>query len=155
MKRVLILCILTLGLVFCNCSTLQKTSNSKNGKFETEWLNLKCFQTISNEDTFSSCLCFSNEKSSFSTDVYYIVSFTCPGKEKPEVFFDGKTFNRSFVFVGTYTYVTKKDEDVKTVRAYIPKKNFYELYEYNSRYLKEALDLLLSYNVLKNVAIGQ
>lgn len=130
------------GVTFNSCSSQQFTTTT-NDKNKTQWLYIKCFQGLNNDSEYSDCLARND-----IWDVFYIVSFTCPGKEKGDIYYDGKSLSGNYVFVGTYSYVTK-DNISKTVQAYMPKDNFYELYNYDKEYLKRLLDIVLSYNAIQ------
>lgn len=136
-----------LGYVLNSCSPQQFALNTTAHKSihnnKVQYLNIKCFQTLSNSHLCSECLA-SNDY----LDVFYIVNFTCPGKSKSEIYYDGKNIRGNYVFVGTYSYETKK-ESIKTVQAYMPKDNFQEFYEYNKSELKGLLDIVLSYNAMQ------
>lgn len=140
MKRLLSILIITTGILFNSCAT---TNYSSNNKFKSKYLNIECFQTLGNESNFSCCLA-----KDYKWDVYYIVNFICPDNSKFEIYYDGKSLSGYYIFVGTYSYKTK-DDSQKTVQAYMPKDNFYELYNYDSTLLKEYLDIMLSYNVIE------
>lgn len=143
-----VLCFITLGSLFCGCTLFQQTSNTTDGTYNTtnekgeQWLSLKCFQTLGNADEYSCCLARND-----NWDVFYIVNFTCPTRKKTEVYYDSKTLNGKYVFVGTYTYESK--EGSKTVRAYMPKDNFSEWCDYDKNTLIGLLDIVLSYNSIK------
>ena len=130
------------GVTFNSCNSQQFTS-ATNDKFKTQWLSLMCFQALCNTSEYSDCLARND-----NWDVFYIVSFTCPGKDKGDIYYDGKSLYGKFVFVGTYSYVTKENSS-KTVQAFMPKDNFYELYDYNKEHLKHLLDIVLSYNAIQ------
>ena len=133
------------GVTLNSCSSQQFTTTTTNDNNKTQWLSIKCFQALSNTSEYSECLARND-----NWDVFYIVSFTCPGKDKDkgDIYYDGKSLSGSFVFVGTYSYVTK-NESSKTVQAYMPKDNFYELYNYDKEHLKRLLDIVLSYNAIQ------
>lgn len=69
--------------------------------------------------------------------------------KKNEVYYDDKTLNGKYVFVGTYTY--ESNEGIKTVQAYMPKENFREWYDYDKKTLIDLLDVVLSYNIVKSL----
>ena len=130
------------GVTFNSCSPQQFTTTT-NDKNKTQWLSLKCFQALGNTSEYSDCLARND-----NWDVFYVVSFTCPGKDKGDIYYDGKSLYGSYVFVGTYSYVTK-DNLSKTVQAYMPKDNFNELYNYDKEHLKRLLNIVLSYNAIQ------
>lgn len=140
---VIVVCLLTLGSTFSSCAYLQPTTNNRTANGEA-WLSLKCFQALSNTSTYSDCLAWNA-----NYDVFYIVHFTCPTSKKTEVYYDDKSLNGKYVFVGTYTYESK--ERTKTVRAYMSKENFSEWYEYDKNTLIDLLDVVLSYNSVKSM----
>lgn len=138
----IIFCLIAFGILFSGCAYLQPTTDKTTVTGE-EWLSLKCFQTLGNASNYSDCLAWNS-----NYDVFYIVNFTCPASKKNEVYYDGKSLNGKYVFVGTRTYQSKEGE--RTVRAYMPKENFREWCEYDKNLLVELLDIVLSYNSLKS-----
>ena len=64
------------------------------------------------------------------------------------MYYDGKNISGAYVLVGTYTYETKGG-DTKTVQACRKKNNYNDLYNYDKEFLKELLDIALSYNLVK------
>ena len=138
-----------LCMIFSSCEVQQyatdntTTSDTTDNSFKTKWLYIKCFQTLSNTSDYSYCLANDSD-----WDVYFIINFTCPGKDKYEIYYDKKNMNGSYVFVGTYTY-ENKESGTKTVPAYMPADNFQELYFNHRNYLKRLLDYVLSYNIIK------
>lgn len=130
-----------MGIVFCGCSNLRHFSN-KTDKYETKWLNVECFQTLDNVEEASCCL--ARDKNS---NVYFIINITCPTGTKGELYYDGKQLMGKYVFVGTYSYISRGGD--KTVQAYMPIGNYRELYDYSPEYLKKMLDIELSYNAVK------
>ena len=133
------------GVTFYGCSSQKTTTKTTtNEKSNTRRLFITCFQALNNSSEYSDCLA-----RNYDWDVFYIVSFTCPGKDKGDnIYFDGKSLTGDYVFVGTYSYVTK-DKNSKTVQAFMPKDNFYELYNYDKEHLKRLLDIVLSYNAIQ------
>ena len=140
MKRLSCIVLIATGILFNSCAT---TNYSSNNSYKSKYLNIKCFQALSNTSEYSSCLA-----RDYDFNVYYIVNFTCPGKSKYELYYDDKSITGYYVFVGTYTYETREERQ-KTVQAYMPKDNFYELYNYDRTLLKGYLDIVLSYNVIE------
>ena len=145
LKYIRLFFILIIGHITISSCSLQQLSatqtDTQNNK--VSFLNIKVFQTLSNSKVLSQCLA---RNSNF--DVFYILSFTCPGKEKNEIYYDGKNISGRYVFVGTYSYETKQKIE-KTVQAYMPKDNFDDYYEYNKSELKDLLDIALSYNAIQ------
>lgn len=129
--RFVLMLLLGFALNSCNMQQYAITLNGVHNN-RVEYLQIKCFQTLSNSPSYSECLA-RNDK----FDVYYIVNFTCPGKSKSEIYFDGKNIRGNYVFVGTYSYVSKQEIN-KTVQAYMPKDNFKEYYEHNKSELKKS-----------------
>ena len=138
----LLFCLIACVILFSSCAVEMQQSNY-SGTYEKKYLYIECFQTFYNTSEVSSCLAKDS-----TWDVYYIVNMTCPTGKKTEVYYDGKSLNGSYVFVGTYTY-ENKNGDSKTVRAYMPEYNFREWQNYNKDGLISLLDVLLSYNALK------
>lgn len=134
--------------MFCSCALFQQTSYTTDDIYHTtnekgeQWLSLKCFQALDNAAEYSYCLARDE-----NWDVFFIVNFTCPTSKKTAVYYDGKSLNGKYVFVGTYTYESK--EGSKTVRAYMPKDNFGEWCVYDKKTLIGLLDIVLSYNSIK------
>ena len=134
------------SIMFSGCALFQPIDKNNNKDNTTvngeEWLSLKCFQTLSNAPEYSQCLAWNS-----NYDVHYIVNFTCPTSKKNVVFYDDKSLTGKFVFVGTYTYESKDGQ--KTVRAYMFKDNYNEWFVYDKETLIQLLDIVLSYNAVK------
>ena len=136
MKKVLFICLVMAGL-FVSCGVEQHTTNNKGHLF------IEVFQTLSNGENSSTCLARNS-----NWDIFYIISLDCPDKTTHEMYYDGKNISGAYVLVGTYTYETKGG-DTKTVQACMKKNNYNDLYNYDKEFLKELLDIALSYNLVK------
>lgn len=141
MRRFLLF-LVSFGVLFSSCTNQQQltTPTSEDGE---KWITVECFQTLDNTDDYSLCLA-----KDYNWNVYYIIHFTCPTSQKTEVYYDGKSLNGKYVFVGTYSY-ENKEGSTKTVRAFMPKENFTEWCNYDKDALIRLLDIALTYNSIK------
>ena len=140
MKRLLL--VVLASVILGGCAYQQQTTNttSENGE---KWISVECFQTLENTDDYSICLA-----KDYNWNVYYIIHFTCPTSQKSEVYYDGKSLNGKYVFIGTYSY-ENKEGSTKTVRAYMSKENYSEWCDYDKDALIHLLDVALTYNSIK------
>lgn len=145
MKKFIFVCLVAFGMVFSSCAYQQQTTGTpmKTDQNGEKWLNVECFQTLTNMEECSACLARDD-----NWDVYYIIHITPLTGTKTEVYYDGKRLDGKYVFVGTYSYENKSG-DAKTVQAYMPKANFYEWYNYDKEALKRLLDNVLSYDSVR------
>jgi hypothetical protein len=145
MKKFIFVCLVAFGIVFSSCAYHQQTTGTpmKTDQNGEKWLNVECFQTLTNLEEFSACLALDD-----NWNVYYIIHITPLTGTKTEVYYDSKRLDGKYVFVGTYSYENKSG-DAKTVQAYMPKENFYWWYNYDKEALKQLLDNVLSYDSVR------
>ncbi len=153
MRNIFLICFFSIGLLFnfSSCSdqiysTDGNTKNSLYDKYPSKWLYIECLQGLSNTSDYSYCLAKNS-----SYEVFFIINLTCPERDKNQndIYYDKKNLSGSYVFVGTYTYESK-GSGTKTVPAYMPTNNFQELYFHHRKFMKDILDLVLSYNIIKD-----